>query len=141
MKFYFAGSIRGGRQDRAIYLDLIKHISQYGYVLTEHVGDQALKAWGEKGPDDLRIYERDMAWLEAADIMIAEVTTPSLGVGYEIGRAEALDKPVLCLYRHREGKRLSAMVGGNPNLKVEMYKSPEEARNIISQFIESIADS
>ena len=32
--------------------------------------------------------------------MIAEVTVPSLGVGYEIGRAHVLEMPVLCLFRN-----------------------------------------
>jgi len=35
--------------------------------------------------------------------VVAEVTIPSLGVGYEIGRAVALGKRVLCLYRARDG--------------------------------------
>lgn len=37
--------------------------------------------------------------------LVSEVTVPSLGVGYEIGRAVAMKKPVLCLYRPQEGKR------------------------------------
>ena len=36
--------------------------------------------------------------------LVAEVTQPSLGVGYEIGRAVAMDKKILCLYRPQEGK-------------------------------------
>ena len=38
MKIYFAGSIRGGRQDKDIYAEIIKHLSALGVVLTEHVG-------------------------------------------------------------------------------------------------------
>ena len=37
--------------------------------------------------------------------IVAEVTQPSLGVGYEIGRAVAMDKKILCLYRPQDGKR------------------------------------
>jgi nucleoside 2-deoxyribosyltransferase len=44
------------------------------------------------------IYERDVAWLRESDFVIAEVTQPSLGVGYELGFAEAISKPILCLY-------------------------------------------
>jgi len=32
-------------------------------------------------------------------VLIAEVTKPSLGVGYEIGRAVAMNKPCLFLFR------------------------------------------
>ena len=38
MKIYFAGSIRGGRDEEENYLKIIKHLAKYGDVLTEHVG-------------------------------------------------------------------------------------------------------
>ena len=44
------------------------------------------------------IYNRDVDWLRESDCVIAEVTQPSLGVGYELGFAESLKIPVLCLY-------------------------------------------
>ncbi len=37
-----------------------------------------------------------MKWIEASDLVIAEVTTPSLGVGYEIHAAEG--KTVYAIY-------------------------------------------
>ena len=37
-------------------------------------------------------------------VIVAEVTQPSLGVGYEIGRAYAMKKPILCLYRPQPEK-------------------------------------
>ena len=51
-------------------------------MLTEHIGDAALSELGEVG-DDKKIHDRDLAWLIEADYLVAEVTTPSLGVGYE----------------------------------------------------------
>jgi 2'-deoxynucleoside 5'-phosphate N-hydrolase len=47
MKIYFAGSIRGGRDDKELYLDIIKWLGKYGTVLTEHIGDATLSALGE----------------------------------------------------------------------------------------------
>ena len=51
---------------------------------------------------------------------MAEVTQPSLGVGYEIGRAVAMDKKILCLYRPQDGKRKcqSKSEGFDQSLKV-----------------------
>ena len=37
-------------------------------------------------------------------VLVAEVTQPSLGVGYEIGRAVALNKTIICLFRPDSGK-------------------------------------
>ena len=135
MKIYFAGSIRAGRDDQEIYHQLIQGLQGHGPVLTEHVGDPALTELGDDGPSDRMIYQRDMAWLAEASLMVAEVTIPSLGVGYEIGRAESRGIPVLCLYRERDGRKLSAMISGNPKVTVTKYSTTEEALVYIDRFI------
>lgn len=120
MKIYFAGSVRGGRDDQEIYFKIIELIRKYGTVLTEHLGDKKLSSYGESIPT-AEIYARDMKWLMSSDAVVAEVTNPSLGVGYEIGRFETTQRPVLCLYREIPGKRISAMLEGNPNILVKAY--------------------
>lgn len=135
LKIYFAGSIRGGRDDQALYHRLIDYLGRYGEVLTEHVGDSELGD-GEKGLTDAEVCERDLDWLSVSDAVVAEVSTPSLGVGYEIGKAEGLGKPLLCLYRERPGQRLSAMLAGNKRILVKRYKVWEELTLLVDQFIE-----
>jgi len=130
MKIYFAGSIRGGREDRDIYFFAIQELQKFGTVLTEHIGGKDLKEEGEHGITDREIFERDIFWIREADIVVAEVTTPSLGVGYEIGQAEGMNKPVICLYRKMGGKRLSAMISGNSNVRIFEYSSLEDLVNI-----------
>ena len=46
-----------------------------------------------------------MQWLSQSHVVVAEVTQPSLGVGFEIARAVTLNKPVLCLFRPSTGQR------------------------------------
>lgn len=135
MKIYFAGSIRGGRNDKDLYLQIISYLTQFGEVLTEHVGDPNLEAFGEKQLSDKAIFDRDMDWLKQSDVIVAEVTTPSLGVGYELGKAEEFNKPVLCLYRTQLGKRLSAMINGNSNYSIAEYSTLEEAQSKIDGFL------
>jgi len=135
IKIYFAGSIRGGRDEGPLYRRLIALLAEYGEVLTEHVGDVELTSAGEDGLSDEAIYERDMAWLAESDVVVAEVTVPSHGVGYEIGRAASLGKPVLCLHRRGAGRRLSAMLAGNPALRCETY-GVEEIRVILERFLQ-----
>ena len=91
-KIYFAGSIRAGRNDVETYNEIIKHLQKYGKVLTEHIGDGKIKDSGEKDISEKYVFERDIRWLESADVLIAEITTPSLGVGFEIARAVDLNK-------------------------------------------------
>ncbi|MFA6392941.1 MAG: nucleoside 2-deoxyribosyltransferase [Candidatus Paceibacterota bacterium] len=133
MKIYFGGAIRGGREDVHIYELIIKELGNFGEVLTEHIGDKNLSIIGEdKLPQ--YIYERDTNFIKEADIFIADVTTPSLGVGYEIAYAEKLNKKVFCLYNNTGNKLVSFMIMGNQNCKVFPYKNKEE----ISEIIKSI---
>jgi nucleoside 2-deoxyribosyltransferase len=134
-KIYFAGSIRGGRNDANVYKDIIDYLQKYVTVLTEHVGLESLSGCGEDNRNDTWIYNRDMDWINEADALIAEVTNPSLGVGYEIGQAQALKIPVLCLFNKNSQNRLSAMVSGNQNITVKNYQNMEEVKLIIKQFI------
>lgn len=136
MKIYFAASIRGGRDDWASYLEIVRQLHDYGQVLTEHVGDAELTASGE-GMDDRFIHDRDLGWLKESDCLVAEVTTPSLGVGYEIGKATEWGKPVLCLYRRTEGRSLSAMISGSYAVTLKEYQSPTELPEIFKQFLQS----
>jgi 2'-deoxynucleoside 5'-phosphate N-hydrolase len=133
MKIYFAGSIRGGRDDKELYFKIIEILSKYGEVLTEHVGDKNVSHVGEDGLNDKYIYDRDMKWLEQADVVIAEVTTPSLGVGYEVAKAEK-DKKTLCIYRSKKNKHLSAMIGGNDSIVLREYQTLEDLEKTFNEF-------
>lgn len=124
-KVYFAGSIRGGRADAELYSAMIAHIKSTDTVLTEHVGDLALSLL-ERGRDrDSAIYEQDTAWLRECDLVIAECTCPSLGVGYELAYAEKLKKPCYIFYR-RSAAQLSAMLTGDPYFTIIPYETAEE---------------
>jgi 2'-deoxynucleoside 5'-phosphate N-hydrolase len=135
VKIYFAGSIRAGRADVLLYQSIIDELSSFGEVLTAHVGDPSLSEKGDDGPNDKFIFDRDMSWLSASDVVVAEVSMPSLGVGYELGCAVALKKPVLCLYRPVANRSLSAMIAGNPSIQVSEYTSIKEVRRIIERFL------
>jgi nucleoside 2-deoxyribosyltransferase len=137
MKIYFAGSIRGGRNDALLYRTIISYLRNFGEVLTEHIGDSNLTEAGDDGPDDRFIHDRDLGWLQSADVLVAEVTQVSMGVGYEIGRAVEMGKKVLCLYRPGSGKKLSAMIAGCGEAKVVNYHDFFELQPVITNFLKS----
>lgn len=137
-KIYFAGSIRGGRQDAALYAEIISFIKNFAEVLTEHIGDSELTDLGNDGPTDRYIHDRDLEWLQSSDAIIAEVTTVSMGVGYEIGRAVESQKKVLCLFRPANGKNLSAMIAGCNNLDLVNYSDFESVKQPILDFLKTI---
>ena len=85
-KIYFAGSIRGGRIDASLYSRIIGYMQKNDIVLTEHIGRPDLNLM-EQGKRDVEIYDQDTAWLQESDLVIAECSCPSLGVGYELADA------------------------------------------------------
>lgn len=134
-KVYFAGSIRGGRADAELYHALIDHINRTDRVLTEHIGSSAIHLL-EQGKKDEAIYLEDTAWLRESDLVIAECTTPSLGVGYELAYAERFGKPCYILYRHSVTE-LSAMLRGDAYFQCFAYETKEEALEILDTILGS----
>ncbi len=85
--------------------------------------------------DPVEVYERDVAWIRACQALVAEVSTPSHGVGYEIAFSLELGKPVLCLFQ--EGRPVSKMITGNtrPGLRVCAYRDADQAVTIMREFL------
>lgn len=131
---YFAGSIRGGREDAALYHEIICHINKTDHVLTEQVGNMNRSTREQGRKKDALIYTQDTAWIQACDIVIAECTHPSLGVGYEMAYAEKYNKPVFIFYRSAE-TQLSAMLTGDPYFHIASYSSKEELLQMIDEIL------
>ncbi|MDD4937757.1 MAG: nucleoside 2-deoxyribosyltransferase [Candidatus Shapirobacteria bacterium] len=129
MKIYFAGSITGGRNDSDLYGEIILLLKNFGDVLTEHIGNKNLSQMGE-AISAQEIYKRDIDWVKNCDVLVAEVTNPSFGVGMEIARATEFNKRVICIYRVIDGKKLSAMISGCPGIEVFKYENIDGLKNI-----------
>jgi 2'-deoxynucleoside 5'-phosphate N-hydrolase len=136
MNIYFACSITGGRQDEIVYQTLVAAMQESGHQVPTSIlaSPEVMPLEGLATPEE--VYARDTAWIEECDLLVAEVSTPSHGVGYEIGYALALGKRVLCLYR--KGGKVSKMILGNPHshLTVHSYKNSQEAVQLLHLFLD-----
>ncbi len=138
MKSYISGSIKGGREKEKEYYELIEFIKQYGEVLTEHIGNDITDINNEikySTKEDEHVYIRDTKWIDMCDVLIAEVSIPSLGVGYEIAYAESKGKHVICLYNIDSEKSLSYMISGNIKNKVIIYKTLDKVKKEVSELL------
>ena len=136
MNIYFSCSITGGRRDQAVYQHIVNHLDALGHeVPTAHLSRADVMA-DEQVVDALTVYNRDVKWVEDCDALVAEVSTPSHGVGYEIALALFLDKPVLCCFK--EGIKVSKMLLGNTHsqLKVLEYEHEPELIASLDRFLE-----
>ncbi len=128
LKVYYAASVRGAGRDLEATRKAIQTIKEAGHVaLTEHL------AGSSESLSDQQVYQRDMRLLEQADLLIADVTFPSLGVGFEICKAIQLNKPVYLVAR--EGVKVSKLIAGITDVK--RYSSLEEMSSIIKDILTS----
>lgn len=138
MEIYFGCSITGGRNQEREYQQIVKYLIEAGHqVPTAHLSRPDVMEL-ELVVDPVQVYNRDIQWIDNCQVMVAEVSTPSHGVGYEICYALMNHKPVLCL--HKTGIRVSKMITGNKNplLRVMEYKSTEHLPALLKDFLEEI---
>lgn len=138
MNIYFACSITGGREDETKYQIIVDALLTDGHTIpTAHLSQQDVVEL-ESIVDPEEIYARDTSWIDTSEALIAEVSTPSHGVGYEIAYALHQGKPVLCIYE--QGKPISKMLAGNtyPNICVRSYMNSNDMVQIIRTFLEEL---
>jgi nucleoside 2-deoxyribosyltransferase len=138
MNIYFSCSITGGRQDEIAYQAIVDTLLADGHeVPTASLASAEVLAL-EDLVDPVEVYTRDVAWIDSCEAVVAEVSTPSHGVGYEIAYALSMSKPVLCLYKR--GQTISKMILGNTHatLTIRTYQTPEEASQAVRAFILSL---
>ncbi len=138
MNIYFACSITGGRAFESAYQGITRALLEDGHeVPTALLAESNIIAL-EKVIEPREVYDRDLAWLCACDVLIAEVSVPSHGVGYEIGYVLSQEKPVLCLAK--EGVPVSKMITGNshPSLQVKYYGGVTEGIAFVRSYIANI---
>jgi nucleoside 2-deoxyribosyltransferase len=138
MKIYFACSITGGRKEEKVYQLIVDYLLSDGHLVpTAHLSGSDVMLL-EEIVDPSEVYLRDIEWINDCQAMIAEVSTPSHGVGYEISYALSQSKPVLCLYS--KGSRVSKMLTGNnnPGIQVLSYQHLDEIAPMIRDFLSNI---
>jgi nucleoside 2-deoxyribosyltransferase len=138
MNVYFACSITGGRQDELVYQHLVAALQSRGHQVPTALlaSPDVMPLEGVIPAED--VYSRDVRWIKECDMLLAEVSTPSHGVGYEIGLALSLGKRVLCLYH--QGRKVSKMILGNPHpqLTIHSYETPDQAVQMLTNYLEKL---
>ena len=140
MKIYLSGAIRGGRELQSNYQIIHDYLKENGHeILTHHVASPNVLEI-EKSIPDVEIFAQDIKWLQECDTLIAEVSVPSTGVGYEIAYALKLNKPVLAIYE--ENRVISAMISGNTssNLTLHSYNSIPRLLFQMKAFLSSLSN-
>lgn len=134
MKIYVSGSIYGGTQKIDTYKILIDELEKYGEVLDKQIADPNVieNEKYQKDEDTFQDLEQKMT---IADIIFAEVTIPSLGVGYELGFADKIGKKIIAIYDETYTKKVSTMIRGNKRIKLIPYKNINDICKEMSKLL------
>lgn len=133
-KIYFAGSIRGGRDFAHLYRKIIERIQANNICLTEHIGQADLNLKEQGRTNDAKIYNQNTAWLRESDMVVAECSNASLGVGYELAYAESRHIPCH-IYYNKSKTQLSAMLTGNAYFNIYPYQTEEELFDMLHKLL------
>ena len=145
VNIYLACTVRGDRAAVAALRGVADLLEREGHtVLTRHLLDDHVED-AESALTERDVFERDMEWLNAADLLIAEASGSSFGVGFEVGyvlgRAERSEQRVLLLYDAARRGRVSRMIPGNthPQCTTCAYESPTDLVRVVQAFLAPVA--
>lgn len=136
MIIYCAGPMRGNTTYHENYSEIVRVVESLGHTA---LSEKSSKFSSTVLLSDKQIYTRDVKWIDGSKIMIAEVSGPSLGVGFEISYALFVKKiPVLAVY-HSNAGQISSMISGCPNplLQLKKFSDIDDLTNSIKKFIAS----
>lgn len=136
MIIYCAGPMRGNTTYHENYSEIVRVVESLGHTA---LSEKSSKFSSTVLLSDKQIYTRDVKWIDGSKIMIAEVSGPSLGVGFEISYALFVKKiPVLAVY-HSNAGQISSMISGCPNplLQLKKFSDIDDLTSSIKKFIAS----
>jgi 2'-deoxynucleoside 5'-phosphate N-hydrolase len=117
MRIYLACTVRGDRSGVKAGREIARHLQHRGHeILTTHLlADDVDDA--EAAVTERDVFERDMEWLSQCEVLVAEASGSSFGVGFEVGyilgRARESGQRVLLLYESARRASVSRLIVGN----------------------------
>jgi 2'-deoxynucleoside 5'-phosphate N-hydrolase len=140
MRVYLACTVRGDRAGVAAGRAIAERLEAHGHeVLTKHLLLDDVEASESKLGDEA-IYHRDLEWISRCDVLVAEASGSSYGVGFEVGfvlgRAAQSGQRVLVLYNAARRNAVSRLISGNrhPACITIAYQSIDELNSAVDQF-------
>jgi nucleoside 2-deoxyribosyltransferase len=141
MNVYLACTVRGDRGAVTALRGVADLLERHGHtVLTRHLlADDVDRAESELTEHD--VFERDLRWLDGADLLIAEASGSSYGVGFEVGyvlgRAAQTGQRVLLLYQADRRSQVSRLIAGNAHASCTTYpyRDGQDLLRIVDAFL------
>jgi nucleoside 2-deoxyribosyltransferase len=117
MTIYLACTVRGDRGGVAAGRAICERLEQHGHtVQTKHLLADNVET-AEAQITEADVFARDLEWLTRCDVLVAEASGSSFGVGFEVGyvlgRAKTSGQRVVLLYDRSRRHAISRLITGN----------------------------
>jgi nucleoside 2-deoxyribosyltransferase len=137
MIVYVAGPIKGDTTYQNFYTKIIEIVEAESHTALAEMSGKFSTAFPLS---DVQIYRRDIKWIDGSKIMIAEISGPSLGVGFEIAYAIFSRKiPVLAVV-NKKVEKVSSMLSGCESklLTIARYEDEDDLKKVIKNYISNL---
>jgi nucleoside 2-deoxyribosyltransferase len=141
MTIYLACTVRGDRGGVRAGRAICERLEHHGHqVQTKHLLAEDVET-AESRITEHAVFRRDLQWLTACDVLVAEASGSSYGVGFEVGyvlgRAAASGQRVILVYDAARRDHVSRLITGNADAACTTfgYRSIEELNAFIDRTL------
>jgi hypothetical protein len=125
MKIYFSATVTDNSDLKKMYKLIKDYLAKEGHKVFEYGSDQIDPSeLAERSDNEISQTFKDLdKYLRNADILIADISLSSVGIGYEISQAIMMKKPVLVLKYQKSNFEPLATIEGNKSayLRYKVY--------------------
>jgi hypothetical protein len=139
VRVYLACTVRGDRAGLEAARAAASRLRALGHeVLTSHLLEDRVDE-AEAGLTETEVFARDLRWLQACDLLVAEASGSTYGVGFEVGyvtgRVSASRQRVIVLFDASRRGAISRLVSGyqSPNGVAFGYRTVAEVEEFIDR--------
>ena len=125
MKIFFTYKRKGSLDVAENHSKIEDFLKNYGTIISKDIRSKSIGLNGEELNNN-QILQRNLDLIRSSDVLIADVSNPSLGVGYQIHFAKTLNKKIICLYQLQVKKDLSPIIDGDEYLEILKFNNVEE---------------
>ena len=143
MRIYLGVTVRGDRSALEAARYVARRLQERGHeILTTHLLLDDVEAV-EQSRSDQEIYLRDMVWVESCDVLVAEASGSSYGVGFEVGyllgRAPQTGQRAIVMYRRDRHPVISRLITGLTSAHGRVF--PYESEADLDRVVDAVEQS
>lgn len=142
MKACFIASIKGKTGRETEYKEIVSVLQNCGIkVYSDHVLGNTQEDIDRMNQEErVKFHKKIMDQIKKTDLVVAEITSQSISVGFLISMAIELKKPTVLLYKGSNEPNLLSTLEKSEELIVGRYSGVGDIKSVLSKLIDDAKD-